>query len=163
VYELKALSREAVPAALAKAERYRLLNEPAEAESICLDILAVDPDNQQALVMMLLAITDQFATDVRGHVGRARELLPRLKDEYARLYYGALICERRARTHFSAGAGGMAAGWFREALNLLERAIDIRPSGNDDAILRWNACARTLNRLPEIDRTEPAHASITSE
>jgi hypothetical protein len=163
VYELKALSREAVPAALGKAERYRLLNEPAEAESICLDVLAVDPENQPALVMMVLAITDQFATDVRGHVSRARDLLPRLHDEYSRLYYGALICERRARAHFSAGAGGMAADWFREALSLLGRAIEVRPAGNDDAILRWNACARTLNRLPEIDQIEPAHASITSE
>ena len=44
--DLKALSREAIPAALEKAERYRLLNEPGEAESICLDILQADPENQ---------------------------------------------------------------------------------------------------------------------
>ena len=44
----KPLSPEPCPAALAKAERYRLLNEPGEAESICLDVLAVEPDNQEA-------------------------------------------------------------------------------------------------------------------
>ena len=38
-----------MPAALEKALRYRLLNEPVEAESICRDVLEVDPDNQAAL------------------------------------------------------------------------------------------------------------------
>src|SRR5205809_2184265 len=36
-----------------KAERYRLLNEPGEAESICLDILVVDPENQHAIIMLI--------------------------------------------------------------------------------------------------------------
>ena len=52
VFNLKPLSRDAVPAALIKAERYRLLNEPGEAESICLDILQVDPANRDATVML---------------------------------------------------------------------------------------------------------------
>ena len=43
MFELKPLSQKPLPAALAKAERYRLLNEPSEAESICQDILAVEP------------------------------------------------------------------------------------------------------------------------
>src|SRR4029450_9595831 len=59
-FELKTLSREAVARTVAKAERYRLLNGPGEAESICRDALHVDPDNQEALVMLLLAMTDQF-------------------------------------------------------------------------------------------------------
>jgi len=42
MYELKRLTKEAVPRALEKAERYRLLNEPTEAESICQDILRVE-------------------------------------------------------------------------------------------------------------------------
>ena len=58
--ELKQLHKDAIPAALEKAERYRLLNEPGEAESICLDILAVDPDNQRAIITLLLAFTDRF-------------------------------------------------------------------------------------------------------
>ncbi|MEE2900476.1 MAG: hypothetical protein VX815_18600, partial [Gemmatimonadota bacterium] len=58
--ELKPLSADAVPVALAKAEHYRLLNEPEEAESICIDILEVDPEHQKALINLLLARTDQF-------------------------------------------------------------------------------------------------------
>jgi hypothetical protein len=60
-FDLKPISREGVPAALRKAERYRLINDPSSAESICRDVLTVDPGNQQALVTLLLAITDQFA------------------------------------------------------------------------------------------------------
>jgi hypothetical protein len=44
--ELKRLSAEGIPAALEKALRYRLLNEPAEAESICHDVPHIDPENQ---------------------------------------------------------------------------------------------------------------------
>lgn len=48
VFELKPLSKKAIPRAIEKADRYRLLNEPSDAESICLDVLAVDPENQRA-------------------------------------------------------------------------------------------------------------------
>ena len=58
--ELKPLKIEAVPSALEKATHYRLLNEPEETESICLDILTVVPDHQEALVLCLLASTDKF-------------------------------------------------------------------------------------------------------
>src|SRR5262249_5427502 len=98
MFDLKPLSRDAIPAALAKAERYRLLNESEMAESICEDILAADPENRQAVVTMLLAITDQFRGDgVAHHAARAHALIPRLPDEYERLYYGGIISERRAR------------------------------------------------------------------
>src|SRR5437879_10049684 len=85
MFELKPLSKEAIPKALEKADRYRLLNEPAEAESICLDILTADPDNQTALVTLILALTDQFDR-VDFNIGHAQfnELLPRLRDEYQR-------------------------------------------------------------------------------
>ena len=60
MFELKPLSEKAVPRALERAERYRLLNEPAEAESICQDVLRIEPENQQALISLLPALTDQF-------------------------------------------------------------------------------------------------------
>src|SRR4051794_5501630 len=100
MFQPKPISRDAVPSALMKAERYRLLNEPAEAESICLDILQIEPDNQEALVMLVLALTDQFGDQTsssRTAASRAGELLERLTDEYDRLYYGGLIHERRAK------------------------------------------------------------------
>ena len=72
-FELKPLSKSAIPAAIQKAERYRLLNEPQEAESICLDILAIDPDNREAPVVLLLALTDQFDEGRPDCVQRADE------------------------------------------------------------------------------------------
>jgi hypothetical protein len=165
MFDLKPLSTEAIPAALEKAERYRLLNEGAEAESICLDVLACDPDNQNALVTLILAITDQFREDgLARHVVRAQELLPRLDTEYGRLYYGALICERRARAHLSASANTLAHAWFVTALREFDRAIALRPAGNDDAILRWNACARSVNRMTQpASEPQPYEAAIMSE
>ena len=167
MHELKPLSAEAIPAALAKAERYRLLNESAMAESICEDVLGADHDHQQALVMLILAITDQFGHGVGAHVARARALLPRLHDEYERLYYDGLISERCARAHLRNGGpsgDALAAGWFAKALALFERSMALRPAANDDAVLRWNACARTLNRHPELEpRPEEPRAAVEAE
>jgi hypothetical protein len=154
MFELKPLSKDAVPAALAKAERYRLLNESEMAESICQDVLAADPDNRDALVMMILAVTDQFRDHGVGeNTARARALVPKLPDEYDRLYYGGIVCERRARAHLARGGpsgGHIAYEWFVNAMELFEQSMAIRPPGNDDAVLRWNACARTLDRHPEV-------------
>ena len=150
-FELKTLSTEAIPRALEKAERYRLLNEPAEAESICLDVLRIDPENQQALVTLLLALTDQF--HVTAAVQAARDLLPRLHSEYDRTYYAGIICERRAKVWLHQGAQGCevaAHDWFREAMTWYERAQPLRPHENDDATLRWNTCARILMRNPRL-------------
>ena len=78
-FELKSLSPEAVARAMAKAERYRLLNEPAEAESICLDALAIEPDNHEALVNLLLALTEQFEEDLPDAVTEAFHVIDRMR------------------------------------------------------------------------------------
>jgi hypothetical protein len=145
----KPISRAGVSAALQKAERYRLINDPSSAESICLDVLEVDPDNQQAVVTLILAITDQFAEGPTEGVQRARELLPRLTDEYKGAYYAGIICERCAKAQLRRqrpGSGEAAYYWLREAMSWYEKAEARRPAGNDEAILRWNTCARMLNR-----------------
>jgi hypothetical protein len=154
---LKPLSKDAVPAALAKAERYRLLNEPGEAESICLDVLQVDPGNQDALVTLILALTDQFPDESpssRSSPARAVELVSRLSDEYERHYYSGIIGERRAKAALhhrgSYAFAATAVEWLHEAMAHYERAEAIRPAHNDDAVLRWNACARLLHALPDI-------------
>ena len=147
MFELKPLSREATPQAIEKAHHYRLLNEPAAAESICLDVLEVDPENQQALVILLLALTDRFSTGYALGAARAREVLTRLKDEYQRAYYAGIICERQAKARLSQGGPGVgfdAYEWLHEAMDWYEKAEAIRPAANDDAILRWNACARII-------------------
>lgn len=152
MFELKKLSRDAVPEALEKAERYRLLNEPAEAESICLDILNVDPDNQKALIVLLLALTDDLGFSAAA-VEQARAVLPRLHQEYDRHYYAGIISERRAKAllrNNTPGSRFIAHDWFRDAMGSFEKAEAIRPPGNDDAILRWNTCARILTRNPDL-------------
>ena len=147
--DLKPITRDGIPAALQKAERYRLLNDSSAAESICLDVLEIDPANQEALIALLLSITDQFGEEMSDGVHRAREVLPRIKDEYERTYYAGIICERRARAQLHRGALGsaeVAAEWFREAMAWYEKAEGMRPHGNDEAILRWNTCVRMLSR-----------------
>ena len=156
-FELKPLSKEGIPAALDKAVRYRLLNEPSEAESICRDVLAVEPDNQQALVVLLLALTDRFSEGHAVAVAQAHELLARLQNDYERSYYAGLICERRAKAHLDLsvpGAGHDAYEWLREAMGWYERAEALRPEGNDDALLRWNACARIIMQRSLSPRPE---------
>jgi hypothetical protein len=161
--ELKPITKEGVSAALHKAERYRLLNDSTAAESICLDILRVDPRNQQALVMLLLSITDQFADDPSHGAQRARDVLPSLTDDYKRAYYTGIIAERRAKALLrrgEMGAAEVAHEGLHEAMRWYEKAEAIRPAGNDEAILRWNTCARLLDRherpLATREEFEPA-------
>jgi tetratricopeptide (TPR) repeat protein len=148
MFEEKTLSEEAVPAALEKAERYRLLNEPAEAESICLDVLRISPENQQALVILFLAVTDRFAKGYGVSDTQARELLGRLHGDYERAYYAGIFAERRAKMKLTQGGHGgqWAYNLFREAMECYEKAEEIRPPGNDDALLRWNTCARIIKK-----------------
>jgi hypothetical protein len=146
-FELKRLSPEAIPAALERAERYRLLNEPVQAESISLDILAVEPDNQQALVGLLLSLSEQFGENITEKLDRAWSILPKLKDEYQQAYYQGILLERQARLYMRSGAPGSnfsAYDLFSEAMRLFEKAERLRPPGNDEALLRWNTCARTI-------------------
>jgi hypothetical protein len=153
MFEPKPITKDAVPAALQKAERYRVINDPTSAESICLDVLTVSPDNQQALVTLLLAITDQFGEAPTEGVRRAQKVLPRLQDEYKRAYYAGIICERCAKAQLRSStprSGEMAYGWLREAMSWYEKAESQRPGGNDEAILRWNTCGRLLARYPQL-------------
>jgi hypothetical protein len=151
MFELKPLSPDAVPAALAKAQHYRLLNEPEEAESICIDILEVDSEHQQALINLLLARADQFEEGSPSLLKQARDVLPLLQREYDRAYYGGLICERQAKALLrrrGRRSGFVAYKWFQYALEQYELAIESRPTEAGDATLRWNACVRMIERHP---------------
>lgn len=154
MFDLKPIRAESVEKSLEKAHRYRLLNEPWQAESICLDVLTIDPENQQAVNILLLAVTDQFDRRLSVRYKQARELLPQLKDPYRRAYCDGLICERRATALYrrgGPGSGHVAYEWYRRAMDHYERAETQSPEGNDDAILRWNTCARIIMRYPEIE------------
>ena len=159
-FELKSISQQSIPEALSKVERYRLLNEPRLAESICLDILAIVPDHQPALIFLLLARTDQYQShvDTKG----AQTVLAQIKGDYERAYYEGIIWERLGNArirHGDAGAGASAYHALREAMDHYERAVNFATPGNDDAILRWNTCARVIMQNPAIrpvPENEPA-------
>lgn len=159
MHALKRLSAAAIPRALEKAERYRLINQPWAAESICLDVLAVDPGHQAALKALLLARTDQFSGGRMAEaVERAREVLELLAGEYERAYYAGMIAERRAMAKLGEGmpgAGAIARSLLEEAMRAYEDAAGHRVEGNDDALLRWNTCARLLNEAPELAPPRP--------
>jgi len=144
MFELKPLSHEAVGAALAKANRYRLLNEPGAAESIYLDILAVEPENQEALKHIVLAMSDRFGKDYAVGDTNINDFVARLADDYEKAYYTGIVYERRAKATLAKG-GLQAFELFTQAMEWFEKAEAVRPQGNDDAILRWNGCARIIN------------------
>lgn len=157
-FQLKKLTPGGVRAALEKAERYRLLNEPEPAESICLDVLEIEPDNPKALETLILALTDQFGSSSGSRVRRAKDLVALLRDEYSRHYLMGLVHEREGRSALTRSFGTQVAyECFRDAMDEFERAESLRPEGIDDPILRWNACARIIEReglVPERQQVE---------
>jgi hypothetical protein len=145
IIELKSISQGAIPQALEKAERYRLLNDPEQAESICLDILDIEPEHQDALTTLILAITDKFRTSGSCSTRDAFNFVERLTSEYQRNYYSGIVHERQARALLSRGHPDPSAYFgFRNAMDCFERAESVKPPGNDDATLRWNACVRAI-------------------
>jgi hypothetical protein len=164
--QLKTLSKEAIPAALEKAERYRLLNEPGEAESICLDVLQADPENQEAIITLLLALTDRFEKGYGVSDTQSKELLARIKGEYERAYYSGIVAERRAKMKLRQNTPDcrfQAYDLFREAMEWFEKAESMRPPGNDDALLRWNTCARIIERNKLVPRAEEERVEFPLE
>lgn len=145
MFDLKPLNLNAIPHALEKANRYRLLNEPGAAESICLDILSVDPNNQEALKTIVLAMSDRFGKDYAIGDARIPEYITLIQSDYERAYYTGVMYERRGKAVLAKNGVG-AYELFRQAMDCFETAEAMRPSGNDDAILRWNGCARIINR-----------------
>ena len=146
MFQIKKISKDSIPEALEKAKRYRLLNQPWLAESICLDIFEADPQNSKSVIILLLAITDQLGAS-SVEISQAIKLLPRLSNEYERFYYHGIICERQGKSTLNKGTWDgsfIAYEWLREAMDYYEKAEAIRPTGNDDSILRWNTCARMI-------------------
>jgi tetratricopeptide (TPR) repeat protein len=163
-HQLKSISKAGIPEALAKAELYRYLNEPEEAESICRDILAVDPDHQLARRMLGLAITDQFTGAAGDRYGEVQSIFQSLRDPYDRNYYTGLLHERRAKAQLHSGCSAhVLLPLIEDALRCFAEAEKIRPAGNDDSILRWNRCVRLLESRPEFHAVHPGPTEFESE
>jgi len=145
---LNDIHRDAIESALAKARQYRSLLEPEIAESICLDILKVDDNNQQALVIYILALTDQLHhTEKQSQIKQIQKTIVRLTSEYERYYYTGIMNERRARFLISQPMShSFAYDYFIEAIEAYRQAEPISPEQNDDAILRQNSCTRTIEK-----------------
>ena len=149
--QFKSISKGGIAEALAKAKHYRYLNQAEEAESICRDILSADPENQMALRLLGLAITDQFTGAIADRHAEAQSCFERLTSPYERAYYTGILYERRAKAQMRAGhmAHSLLAS-FERAMQCFEDAEKMRPPGNDDALLRWNRCLRLLQSIPEL-------------
>lgn len=161
----KPIDRDAIPRSLAKAERYRFLSEPREAESICRDILAADPDHQPAIAVLILALTDQFSEGTGTTPEDVTPLIARLRDPYETAYYTGVVSERWAKAQHRSGMPGHDVyDWFADAMESFEKAEALAPAGNEDAVLRWNSCARILATTPGIrQRTEDVAAPTAAE
>ena len=146
--QLKPLSKESIPKALTRAKHYRLLNEPRQAESICRDILNIEPKNQLAILIFILAITDQFGSQKQSLAQEAKELCELLTSEYERKYYRGIIEERLGRAALKRSSPRVkyiAYEHYRLAMEYYTAAEKISPKANQDAVLRWNACVRGID------------------
>jgi hypothetical protein len=163
-HQLKSISKAGISEALAKVELYRYLNEPEEAESICRDILAVDPEQQLAKRMLGLTITDQFTGSSSDRYAETQGIFQSLRDPYERSYYIGLLQERRAKAQLAAGCSPhILLPLVEEAMRCFAEAEKIRPAGNDDSILRWNRCVRLLESRPEFHAQHPGPHAFDSE
>ncbi len=148
---IKPLSKDSIPEALIKAKHYRLLNDPWQAESICRDILKVEPDHQLTLSYLILAISDQFGKEKSASLHEAKEFCSKLTGQYEQLYFRGLIEERLGKAALNRStprAKYIAYEHYRNAMEFYDKAEKIQPEKNQDAVLRWNACVR---RIQEFD------------
>ena len=148
-YMLKRIHRDGIDAALQKADKYRELSQPMEAASICRDVLAVDADNQLAQRILGLALTDQFGASSDALFVEAERVFSRLYDPYERAFYTGIAYERRAKAQLAASIPLYSVRpLFEQALARYTEAEALRPTGNDDPVLRWNSCVRALQAAP---------------
>ena len=162
-HQLKSISKAGIAEAVAKAELYRYINEPEEAESICRDILAIDAEHQLARRMLGLAITDQFIGAAGDRYPEALSIFQSLREPYERFYYTGLLYERRAKAQLLVGySAHILLPLIEEAMRCFAEAEKIRPAGNDDSILRWNRCVRLLESRPDF-YLERESASLEAE
>ena len=114
---------------------------------------------------LLLALTDQFHAGSTTAVKGAEEVLATVEAGYPRVYYGGIVRERWGLALLKAGdPGRQAYAWLDDAMRCYEQAEKLATGGNDDAILRWNSCARIIEReglraAAEVDAIDAGDAA----
>ncbi len=162
-FELKRLSEDHVGSAIERAEHYRLLNAPEQAESICLDVLEIEPESQKAIALLILSMTDQFGSRKSAPATEVRKLLKRLTGKYDQAYYAGLIHEREGNALLDRGPSRIFAyDAYRSAMTCFEKADELSEESNNDPILRWNSCARTITRK-NLEPLDEDHAELGLE
>jgi tetratricopeptide (TPR) repeat protein len=151
-YELKKLADKNLDKAIALAQHYRDLNQPEDAESVCRDVLAVAPENIEALRTLGLALTDQFPTAWMSIFEEACALFKKLPTEFERAYYVGVAWERYAKAQLEAGRAHNAIHAFEEALARFDEAASLAAKDDPAPILHYNRCVRALTTNPELMR-----------
>ncbi|HIC40565.1 MAG TPA: hypothetical protein EYO74_04090 [Piscirickettsiaceae bacterium] len=142
------IHKDAISTVLDKARQYRSLREPDLAISICIDVFAVDADNQDALVIYILALTDQYSHQ-HGKLQpkKVTEAIARLTSEFHKIYYTGIFLERKARSLLkNPMSESFAYEGLMEAIAKYEMAEKMAPKHCADPILRYNSCLRTIEK-----------------
>ena len=142
------IDKNSIEDVLERAKQYRSLLQPEVAISICLDIFAVDKDNQNALVIYILALTDQLVqSESKIHHKKITESIKKLDSEFLRHYYSGIFLERQARgLLINSMSRSFAYEAFIEAIEEFEIAEKMAPKHCADPILRYNSCLRTIKK-----------------
>ena len=141
-YRVKRISTAGIAEAIAKAELYRSLSEPEEAESICRDILTIEPQHQLALRLLGLPDRSVHRSWVRSY-REAEEIFQQLNDRMnGTTTLGSRTSDARKRSS-KPGNCLLTVQALRTGSYLSQRLRN-SPAENDDAILRWNRCVRLL-------------------
>jgi hypothetical protein len=164
----KKIPIETVDNAMKQAQHYRLLNEPALAESICRDIVAVDEKNGLAWITLLLSLTDQFDVKYTHAVDEAKDALAHLTDEFHKVYYEGILYERWARAQLQKEVPlETIESWTRTAMKLYDQANNLAPKDDPNPLLRWNTCARFLEecekKKPQTNASPPNLRDLHTE
>ena len=133
---------------LERAKQYRSLLQPDMAISICMDIFAVDKNNQEALVIYILALTDQLSqSESKVHQKKITDSIKRLDSQFLQHYYSGIFFERQARSLLKHSMSrSFAYEAFIEAIAEFEIAEKMAPEHCADPILRYNSCIRTIKK-----------------
>ena len=124
-------------------------------------MLLAAPDNQVALTTLLLAVTDQFETEFAAALDEAKVVLQQIQGDYEQAYYEGIIDERWAKAQLAQGLPRESAfGWLRKAMRCYEKAEQFSEPDDADALLRWNTCARFVDKA---DEAAPSHSSLTHD